>query len=393
MVTCPSEPHDANTPPVVGWRRYTRYGRCARLCSSTAAAILTICRNATVPSCIRVPPELGEANRGSRSAVARSTAAVIRSAAAIPIDPARKSNSDAITATRRPWTRPSPVTTDSSSPVASRAAASSRAYPGPAATASGVVSQLANDPGSSTASRSSDARIRLTAQGYPPSRPRCFTVMPVNVPLGKPGSPVGSGAITVSSATAIGVGGMMGAGLYTLVGLAATMAGPLVPVAFAVGGLVAVFSVYSYAELGARYPSRGGAAQVSDPLLRRRRDLRWAERLSVPRLDHRHGAVRGGLRRLRSRAAAVAHPGMVGQGDRDRDHRRGGRRGPDRHQARRTRRNRDHRGRTRDSCGVRRAGPVEVRPGPPARGRRAGLALACCSRRVCCLSPTKGSVW
>ncbi len=94
-VTWPSEPHDANTPPVVGWRRYTRYGRCARLCSSTAAAILTICRNATVPSCMRVPPELGEATSGSPSAVARSTAAVIRSAAATPIEPARKSNSQA----------------------------------------------------------------------------------------------------------------------------------------------------------------------------------------------------------------------------------------------------------------------------------------------------------
>ncbi len=86
-------------------------------------------------------------------------------------------------------------------------------------------------------------------------------VMPVNAPPSKPDQPVGSGAITVSGATAIGVGGMMGAGLYTLLGLAGTMAGPWIPVAFAVGGLVAVFSVYSYAKLGARYPSRGGAAQ------------------------------------------------------------------------------------------------------------------------------------
>ena len=82
-----------------------------------------------------------------------------------------------------------------------------------------------------------------------------------DVPPGKPNSPVGSGAITVTSATAIGVGGMMGAGLYTLVGLATTTAGVWVPVAFLVGGIVAVFSVYSYAKLGARYPSRGGAAQ------------------------------------------------------------------------------------------------------------------------------------
>jgi amino acid transporter len=70
-----------------------------------------------------------------------------------------------------------------------------------------------------------------------------------------------TGSITVASATAIGVGGMMGAGLYTLVGLASTTAGVWVPVAFAVGGAVSVFSVYSYAKLGARYPSRGGAAQ------------------------------------------------------------------------------------------------------------------------------------
>ena len=71
----------------------------------------------------------------------------------------------------------------------------------------------------------------------------------------------GSGSITVASATAIGVGGMMGAGLYTLIGLASTTAGVWLPVAFLVGGAVSVFSVYSYAKLGARYPSRGGAAQ------------------------------------------------------------------------------------------------------------------------------------
>ena len=111
---------------------------------------------------MRVPPELGEASSGSRSAVARCMAAVIRSAAATPIEPARKSNSQATTATRRPKTRPSPVSTDSSRPVAAAAAASSRRYASPAATGSGAVSQLENDPSSSTASRSSRAPIRLT---------------------------------------------------------------------------------------------------------------------------------------------------------------------------------------------------------------------------------------
>ncbi len=75
---------------------------------------------------MRVPPELGDASSGSRSAVARCTAAVIRSAAATPIEPARKSNSQATSATRRPNTVPSPVTTDSSRPVAAFASASSR---------------------------------------------------------------------------------------------------------------------------------------------------------------------------------------------------------------------------------------------------------------------------
>ncbi|MCI4674300.1 amino acid permease [Candidatus Mycolicibacterium alkanivorans] len=70
-----------------------------------------------------------------------------------------------------------------------------------------------------------------------------------------------SGSISVAGATAIGVGSMMGAGLYTLLGLASTTAGVWLPVAFLIGGVVSVFSVYSYAKLGARYPSRGGAAQ------------------------------------------------------------------------------------------------------------------------------------
>lgn len=70
-----------------------------------------------------------------------------------------------------------------------------------------------------------------------------------------------SGSISTVSTVAIGVGGMMGAGLYTLVGLAATTAGVWVPLSFAVAAVVALFSVYSYARLGAVFPSRGGAAQ------------------------------------------------------------------------------------------------------------------------------------
>ena len=88
----------------------------------------------------------------------------------------------------------------------------------------------------------------------------------------------GSGQIGLVSAAALGVGGMMGAGLYTLLGLAATSAGTMLPLAFLLAGLAAVFSVYSYSKLGATYPSRGGAA---DYLLREFGDGLTAGSLNV----------------------------------------------------------------------------------------------------------------
>ena len=97
------------------------------MCRAIAAVMPIICRKATVPSCIRVPPETGAASSGSPSSVARSTAAISRSAAATPIEPARKPNSPATTATRRPRSLPSPVMIDSSWRVFSAAAASSAA--------------------------------------------------------------------------------------------------------------------------------------------------------------------------------------------------------------------------------------------------------------------------
>ena len=53
---------------------------------------------------------------------------------------------------------------------------------------------------------------------------------------------------------------MMGAGLFSLLGTASIHAGVHIPMAFLVGAIAASFSVYSYAKLGATYPSSGGAA-------------------------------------------------------------------------------------------------------------------------------------
>lgn len=77
-----------------------------------------------------------------------------------------------------------------------------------------------------------------------------------------PGQPPAAGAASIDliGAIALGVGGMMGAGLYTLLGLAARSAGVLLPLAFLAAGLAASFSVYSYARLGMAFPSRGGGA-------------------------------------------------------------------------------------------------------------------------------------
>ena len=66
--------------------------------------------------------------------------------------------------------------------------------------------------------------------------------------------------ISLFSATALGIGGMMGAGLFSLLGTASIHAGTYIPLAFLLGALAASFSVYSYAKLGATFPSSGGAA-------------------------------------------------------------------------------------------------------------------------------------
>ncbi|MGD9001657.1 MAG: amino acid permease [Anaerolineae bacterium] len=58
--------------------------------------------------------------------------------------------------------------------------------------------------------------------------------------------------------TMIGVGAMIGAGIFVLTGLAAGQAGPGLLMAFFLNGLIALFTAASYAELGAAFPEAGG---------------------------------------------------------------------------------------------------------------------------------------
>jgi amino acid transporter len=64
--------------------------------------------------------------------------------------------------------------------------------------------------------------------------------------------------LNVRQAAFIGVGSMVGAGIFALLGAAGAVAGAAVWLSFLLAGAVAILQGYSFAKLGARYPSAGG---------------------------------------------------------------------------------------------------------------------------------------
>ncbi len=73
------------------------------------------------------------------------------------------------------------------------------------------------------------------------------------------GANSGAGQIGLAVAVSIGIGGMVGAGIFSILGVVAATAGNALWLSFAIGGVVALLSTYSYARLGATFPSAGGA--------------------------------------------------------------------------------------------------------------------------------------
>ena len=71
----------------------------------------------------------------------------------------------------------------------------------------------------------------------------------------------GRGRLGFWEVYSIGVGGMIGGGIFATLGLSLELARGAAPLAFGFAGLIALLTSYSYAKLSARYPSVGGTIE------------------------------------------------------------------------------------------------------------------------------------
>ena len=73
-----------------------------------------------------------------------------------------------------------------------------------------------------------------------------------------------AGGLGLAALVAIGIGGMVGGGIFSVLGLTVQLAGAGAYVSFVVGGVVAALTGFSYARLSVMIPSRGGTASFLD---------------------------------------------------------------------------------------------------------------------------------
>jgi amino acid transporter len=66
------------------------------------------------------------------------------------------------------------------------------------------------------------------------------------------------------SAVAIGIGGMVGGGIFAVLGLSVQLTHGAAPLAFLVGGLVALATAYAYTRLSVTFPGQGGTVVFLD---------------------------------------------------------------------------------------------------------------------------------
>lgn len=70
--------------------------------------------------------------------------------------------------------------------------------------------------------------------------------------------------VSLFGAVSIGIGGMVGGGIFAVLGDAVSLAHGATPIAFFIAGVVAFLTAYSYAKLSTTYQSRGGTVTFVD---------------------------------------------------------------------------------------------------------------------------------
>ncbi len=73
--------------------------------------------------------------------------------------------------------------------------------------------------------------------------------------------------LNLIDATAIGIGAIIGAGIFVVLGIAVDYAGPAVVISMVIAGIVALFSALSFAELGSAIPKEGGTYEFAYQLI------------------------------------------------------------------------------------------------------------------------------
>lgn len=67
--------------------------------------------------------------------------------------------------------------------------------------------------------------------------------------------------IGLKEAISIGIGGMVGGGIFAVLGLAVSLAKGGTPIAFLFAGVLALITSYSYIKLSQKYPDKGGTVK------------------------------------------------------------------------------------------------------------------------------------
>lgn len=75
------------------------------------------------------------------------------------------------------------------------------------------------------------------------------------------GKSISSDQVNLREAISIGIGGMVGGGIFAVLGLATDLAKGGTPVSFLIAGMIALLTAYSYSKLSITFPDKGGTVK------------------------------------------------------------------------------------------------------------------------------------